>query len=274
MSMSTLTDAGATCLTCGGPAAYAFTTLAQPVFRCRDRACGLAFDCPQPSDEELGAAYALEYAAADAAGCTPVAEARTIADAIVSRMGPLRGRRVLDFGAGIGRLSAELARAGAEVVAVETATEGRARIQADVGVMAFPDIQHMVAAGAGAPFDLVVMVEVVEHLRDPRAVLAQVRELLVDGGWILITTPNLGSLQFRLKGPRWHNVANAVHIVYFDARSLAATLAAAGFAEIRPIPQAARHPTQNVVRRTIQRGLGPIGLGGGHQITARKRDGR
>lgn len=272
--MTTLTDAGATCLTCGGPAKYAFLTLAQPVFRCRDRACGLAFDHPQPSDEELGAAYALDYAAADAAGCTPVAEARTIADAIVSRMGPLRGRRVLDFGAGIGRLTAELARAGAEVVAIETAPVGRARIQADVGVMAFPDLTQMVAAGAGGPFDLVVMVEVVEHLRDPRAVLAQVRELLVDGGWILITTPNLGSLQFRLKGPRWYNVASAVHIVYFDARSLAATLVAAEFAEIQPIAQAARHPGQSVVRRTIQSGLSPIGLGGGLQITARKRDGR
>lgn len=272
--MTTSTDAVVACLTCGGPATFAFLTLQQAVYRCEDRACGLAFDHPQPSDADLDAAYALDYATEQAAGCTPVADAQAIVHAIEARMGSLRGRRILDFGAGIGTVTGGLHRAGADVVAIETAPQGRARIVADVGIPSFPDLAALISSGtADRPFDLVVMVEVIEHLRDPRAVLAEIRELLVEGGWILITTPNLGSLQFRLKGPRWSNVASPVHIVYFDARSLTATLRAAGFGDERRIHDAAQHPGQGLGRRIIQRGLRPIGLGGGLQVTARRRDG-
>lgn len=272
--MTTSTDAAVACLTCGGPAAFAFMTLEQAVYRCSDRACGLTFDHPQPSDATLEASYALDYATAQAAGCTPVADAEAIVDAIVGRIGPLRGRRVLDFGAGVGTVSGALRRVGADVVAIETAPEGRARIAAELGIAAFADVATMRAAGDAEPFDLIVMVEVIEHLRDPRATLAEVRELLGEDGWILITTPNLGSLQFRLKGARWYNVASPVHIVYFDARSLAATLMAAGFQDIRPIPEAAQHPGQGIARRSIQGGLRPLGLGGGLQVTARRRNRR
>lgn len=274
MPMTTSTDAVVGCLTCGGPAEFAFMTLQQAVYRCQDQACGLAFDHPQPSDATLAALYALDYSTSEAFGCTPVADAQAIVDAIVARMGSLRGRRVLDFGAGVGTVSGGLQRAGAQVVAIETAPEGRARITTDLGIASFPDVAALRAAGAADPFDLIVMVEVVEHLRDPKAALAEVRALLADDGWILITTPNLGSLQFRLKGARWYNVASAVHIVYFDARSLAATLRAAGFHDIRPIREAAQHPGQGLVRRSIQRVLRPLGLGGGLQVTARRRDGR
>lgn len=262
----------AVCLTCGGPAGPAFMTKEQPVFRCRDQACGLTFDFPQPTDAELEAAYALDYTAA----CTPIADAQAIVDAIVARVGSLRGRRVIDFGAGVGRLTAGLRRAGADVVAIESASEGRAQIKAELGVEVFADVAGMIEAYAGAvkPFDLIVMVEVVEHLRDPRSVLAQMHGLLMEGGWILVTTPNIRSLKFRLQGPRWSNVAETVHIVYFDARSLAATLTAAGFEDIQAIADAARHPDHPLLRRLTQRSLRPFGLSGGLQVTARKGDRR
>ena len=46
--------------------------------------------------------------------------------------------------------------------------------------------------------DLVLMLEVIEHLVDPDAVIEQVHRILKPGGVLLITTPNLSSLSNRL----------------------------------------------------------------------------
>src|SRR5207249_4356353 len=53
------------------------------------------------------------------------------------------------------------------------------------------------------PFDAVAMGDVIEHLRDPGAVLDRMAALLAPGGVIWIATPDAGSRVARLLGRHW-----------------------------------------------------------------------
>ena len=56
-------------------------------------------------------------------------------------------------------------------------------------------------------FDCIIACEVIEHLDNPRAFLRQCRQLLRDGGILIISTPNIeffeGRIKFLLTGDLW-----------------------------------------------------------------------
>jgi SAM-dependent methyltransferase len=56
----------------------------------------------------------------------------------------------------------------------------------------------------GEKFDVVVSLQVIEHLYHPERMLASVFNLLAPGGRFILTTPNLGSVSARVMGSRWH----------------------------------------------------------------------
>jgi SAM-dependent methyltransferase len=74
---------------------------------------------------------------------------------------------------------------------------------------------------ASAKVDVAVMLDVIEHLEDPRAVLALVAEALKPGGVVLITTGDFGSAGARLLGRRWRLMTPPQHLWFFTVRSIA-----------------------------------------------------
>ncbi|MCA0909827.1 bifunctional 2-polyprenyl-6-hydroxyphenol methylase/3-demethylubiquinol 3-O-methyltransferase UbiG [Qipengyuania gaetbuli] len=105
---------------------------------------------------------------------------------------PLDGKSALDVGCGAGLLCEPLARMGAAVTGVDAAPENvaAAAIHAEgVGL----DIRY-IAGEIGAQdlgtFDLVTSMEVVEHVADKRAFLAQLATRLAPGGLMVLSTPN------------------------------------------------------------------------------------
>lgn len=79
-----------------------------------------------------------------------------------------------------------------------------------------------------ASFDAVVMADVVEHLSDPRPVLAEVRRLLKPGGVLYLTTPDYNCVWSRVMRNRWWMVIPE-HNYYFTRRTLRMLLAEASF---------------------------------------------
>lgn len=107
---------------------------------------------------------------------------------------PFEGLRLLDIGCGGGLLSEPMARLGAEVVGADAA-EGNlpvARLHAEQSGLAI-DYRHTTAedlAAAGEQFDVVLNMEVVEHVADPLAYLTACHDLLKPGGLMVCSTLN------------------------------------------------------------------------------------
>ena len=86
--------------------------------------------------------------------------------------------------------------------------------------------------------DLVIMTQVIEHLRRPGAALEQVREKLNSQGRVLIETPNLGGLDYSLfKKKFWGGYHIPRHLNLFTHESLGKLVEQSGY---RIIKQGAR----------------------------------
>ena len=107
---------------------------------------------------------------------------------------PFEGLRILDIGCGGGLLSEPMARLGTDVVGADAA-EGNipvARVHAEDQGLDI-DYRHTTAealAEAGETFDVVLNMEVVEHVADPLAFLAACHALLKPGGLMTCSTIN------------------------------------------------------------------------------------
>jgi len=78
-------------------------------------------------------------------------------------------------------------------------------------------------------FDLVLMSHSLEHLPSPLEALQRIHRLLKDDGLLVVSVPNLKSLEFKLFGPWWFQLDPPRHFYHFEKKSLARALAKSGF---------------------------------------------
>ncbi|MBD3764555.1 MAG: bifunctional 2-polyprenyl-6-hydroxyphenol methylase/3-demethylubiquinol 3-O-methyltransferase UbiG [Rhodobacterales bacterium] len=107
---------------------------------------------------------------------------------------PFQGIRLLDIGCGGGLLSEPMARLGAQVVGADAAARNIpvARVHAEQQALQI-DYRHTTAealAEAGEAFDVVLNMEVIEHVPDPLAYLTACERLLEPGGLMICSTLN------------------------------------------------------------------------------------
>lgn len=105
---------------------------------------------------------------------------------------PLSGKSALDIGCGAGLVCEPLSRLGAAVTGVDAASENvsAAAAHADAGGL---DIRYMAGEVASldiGTFDLVTCLEVIEHVADKEAFLADVANRLAPNGLLVLSTPN------------------------------------------------------------------------------------
>jgi ubiquinone/menaquinone biosynthesis C-methylase UbiE len=138
----------------------------------------------------------------------PEASARRRADAEAARARPkavlsndlgrrgitVEGMHVLDLGAGLGALSEELVLRGASVFAIEPGQAWASLAERRAGRHNGPyDLRRV--RGEQLPFengsmDVVISLQVLEHVQDPQAVLAEVYRVLKPGGHFFVACEN------------------------------------------------------------------------------------
>lgn len=80
----------------------------------------------------------------------------------------------------------------------------------------------------GQRYDVISMIEVIEHLPDPREPMALIARLLKPGGLLLLTTGNLGSRIARRQGIHYRYCAPEIHVSLFNPDCLGALYRRAG----------------------------------------------
>ena len=105
---------------------------------------------------------------------------------------PLAGRTGVDVGCGAGLLTEPLARLGAAMTGVDAAPEniGAARAHAAASGLTVDYVAGGIEDLAGRSFDLVVSMEVIEHVSDPAAFVRGLAGALATGGLMILSTPN------------------------------------------------------------------------------------
>jgi SAM-dependent methyltransferase len=134
------------------------------------------------------------------------------------------GGRLLDIGCGGGDLLVEARAAGYEGVGLDDS----------IALVAHARQRHGLEVHCGdpasfkpsAPFEVVVMSHVLEHVVRPLQMLESVRRFLVPEGILYVATPNIASWQARFAG--WASY-EPYHFVYFSPSTLTRALEQAGF---------------------------------------------
>jgi methionine biosynthesis protein MetW len=141
--------------------------------------------------------------------------------------------RVLDLGCSDGQLSACLTDQGHVVVGVDA--EEHKHVRERVLEFYQADLDQGIPAEVGDDYDVVLMADVLEHVRDPQQLLIEARSRLRPGGTLMVSVPNfghwyprarvvLGRFDYDVRG-----ILDQGHIRFFTTRSFEALLERAGW---------------------------------------------
>ena len=150
-----------------------------------------------------------------------------------------RYARVLELGCADGSMSRLLKQhCEASIIGVEQNpnTAWRARCFCDYVFTENLDDPHSLDALEGEKFDVITLVDVLEHLQHPQALLQRLKPLLLDEGCLLLSVPNVAHASVRLellKGDfRYESsgILDDTHLKFFTATTLQTILVEAGYA--------------------------------------------
>lgn len=135
-------------------------------------------------------------------------------------------KSMLEIGSGVGLLIKEAQSRGLDAVGVEPS---RSLVQAATQLTGVQLLQGIFPhpALAGRRFDIIYMVDVIEHVSDPVGLIQECGKALAPGGVLIVVTPDIGSMAAKILGHRWWHLRLA-HVGYFDDRSMERAASAAG----------------------------------------------
>ena len=164
-------------------------------------------------------------------GGTPVGHARAIAAKIVEDIARFRDRlegRWLDVGFGDGSLLTTAAEFGYDVVGLDLREASVAKLRA-MGFEAH--VTELSSFESPAPFDVISMADVLEHMPFPKEALAKAHALLASDGLLFVSMPNIDAfawkdLEAHGQNPYWREIE---HVHNFGRKRLYALLEEMGF---------------------------------------------
>ncbi len=151
---------------------------------------------------------------------------------------PPGARRVLEFGCAAGACGARIRRErGAYVVGVELLPEPAELARTRLDEVIVGDCERMDFAEHFTPgeFDAILFADVLEHLRDPEAVIERVKPYLAPGGVIVASIPNArnASVVTMLARGDWTyqeaGLMDRTHIHFFTRREIQRAFGRAGY---------------------------------------------
>jgi 2-polyprenyl-3-methyl-5-hydroxy-6-metoxy-1,4-benzoquinol methylase len=136
------------------------------------------------------------------------------------------GSTVLDIGAADGSVARPLAARGCRVWAIESDADAAAKARGACERVIVADVEDLdlTAALEGQRFDFILLLDVLEHLRNPLALLERLGDHLVAGGRVVASIPNVthGAVRLSLMSGAFNytetGLLDRTHLRFFDRR--------------------------------------------------------
>ncbi len=136
--------------------------------------------------------------------------------------------RLLDIGCGTGEFLAAVRKGGWQVEGVERDEKASTWARESLGIpVRTGDLDSLPTTSA--PFDIITLWHVLEHLYDPVGAVRRIRDLLAKGGFVLIALPNIRGIDARIYGSDWIALDTPRHVNHFAPTTLTRLLTDAGF---------------------------------------------
>jgi SAM-dependent methyltransferase len=216
------------CIVCRGRSKSGEQLSFGKYFQCQD--CGSVFLPSLSLDSDFYDADYLAYSSGRTNISGKVATFNGYLDR-VEKYAEGDGRRLLDVGCGVGLMLDVASARGWDVVGVEISDHARsvARSKGHRVMEALEYVQHLTTHEQ--QFDLISLLDVIEHVTDPVNFIKKVSQLLRPGGIIIIAAPFANSISRVLMGRLWPHYKRE-HVVFMDVRVIIGSLLASGFSVI------------------------------------------
>jgi 2-polyprenyl-3-methyl-5-hydroxy-6-metoxy-1,4-benzoquinol methylase len=160
-----------------------------------------------------------------------------------------RDKSVLEVGPATGYLSRRFVEAGCRVTGIEADAEAAGRIDhPDIRLINGSVEEEATLRQIRDTFDVVVLADVLEHLKWPQQTLLHMRAFLNSGGYAVVSLPNIANWRTRvglLVGRfeyREEGIMDRTHLRFFTKRSAEAMIREAGYEVLEFHPGATRMP--------------------------------
>lgn len=271
--------ASTSCNVCGSAGEVLYAGLDDVLFgapgdwtlkRCANQGCGLLWLDPQPTEEDIGKAYATYYTHQGAAARSSLPKRifrQVRASYLRSELGydgatstrgwrwlaplghvhpggaeafaamamflpaPKGGAALLDVGCGGGDFIATMRELGWKVSGVETDSVAVDRARGRQLDVHRGDLES--AGFEDKSFDAITLAHVIEHVHEPLRLLAECRRILEPNGKLAIMTPNSSSWAHRHFGRDWRGLEPPRHIHIFNPKNMRNLLESAGLQPVR-----------------------------------------
>ena len=138
---------------------------------------------------------------------------------------------LLDMGCSSGAFLESLHGDGWKLHGIEMSTEPAKIAEARSGAQVF--VGHILEAPfRPESFDVITCFDVLEHLYEPRRVMAKVAEWLKPGGIFYVLVPNIDSAEARIFGTYWHGLELPRHLFHYSPASLTFLAESAGLSQV------------------------------------------
>jgi SAM-dependent methyltransferase len=101
--------------------------------------------------------------------------------------------------------------------------------------------------------DLIILFQVLEHLKDPLTTLKQLNQFIKPNGKLIIAVPNFGGWQSKFGGEKWFHLDVPRHIFHFSLPSLEFCLRKSGFEIAHVSYVSLEHDPYGWVQSTLNR---------------------
>lgn len=201
----------------------------------RCTACGLCYQWPRLSWNELGPYYEGDYSAYDKL----IKEYTSPLHAMIKRVGVLKQRtfverfkkdgNLLDIGCGTGLFLEEMQRSGRwNLTGLEPTHQAAQYMHTQLGIPVIEEIFDN-ATLPPASQDVVTLWHVLEHVYSPRYTLRKIHDILKPGGYLFFAVPNYESVSRAIFGRYWVGWDVPRHLFIFPRPVIQQMVQEAGF---------------------------------------------